>query len=119
VSPKDPVEAEDFATRGQATLFLEGENMKLKRAFTVLAAAFLWVFLLSAVGVLIEQNSSFGIGGLLYLVGLLGFVVGIMVGFAMWASAKGYSPWLGVILAWIGPLGMIILVFLTDQSPET
>jgi len=32
--------------------------MKLKRAFTVLAGAFLWVFLLSAVGVLIEQNSQ-------------------------------------------------------------
>jgi hypothetical protein len=39
--------------------------MKLKRAFTVLAGAFLWVFLLSAVGVLIEQNSSSGIGGIL------------------------------------------------------
>jgi drug/metabolite transporter (DMT)-like permease len=93
--------------------------MKLKRAFTVLAAAFLWVFLLSAVGVLIDQNSSSGIGGLLYLLGLLGFVVGITVGFALWASAKGYSPSFGVLLALLGPLGMIILVFLTDQGPET
>ena len=79
--------------------------MKLKRAFTVLAGAFLSVFLLSAVGVLIDQNSQSGIGGLLFLLGLLGFVIGILVGFALWASAKGYSPWLGVVLAWIGPFG--------------
>ena len=105
VPTKCPVEAEDFAPRRQAVLFLEGETMKLKRAFAVLAGAFLWVFLLSAVGVLIDQNSQSGIGGLLFLLGLLGFVIGILVGFALWASTKGYSPWLGVVLAWIGPFG--------------
>jgi hypothetical protein len=65
VPTKGPVEAEDFAPRRRAAFVLEGETMKLKRAFTVLAGAFLWVFLLSAVGVLIEQNSQTGIGGIL------------------------------------------------------
>ena len=56
-------------------------------------------------GVLIDQNSQSGIGGLLFLLGLLGLFIGILVGFALWAGAKGYSPWLGVVLAWIGPFG--------------
>ena len=65
MSVNGPVKVEDFAPRCQAALFLGGETTKLKRAFTVLAGAFLWVFLLSAVGMLIDQNSSSGIGGIL------------------------------------------------------
>jgi hypothetical protein len=44
VSTKGPVGAEDFAPRRQAAPFLEGETIKLERAFTVLADAFLWYF---------------------------------------------------------------------------
>jgi hypothetical protein len=50
---------------------------------------------------------------------LLPFIVFSLVfvsGTALWSMAKGRPGSLGVILGLLGPLGLIILVFLNDES---
>ena len=47
---------------------------------------------------------------------LLGFAAIFLVGTAIWAGAKGYHPIVGVLLGCIGPLGLLILVFLPEKA---
>jgi hypothetical protein len=48
---------------------------------------------------------------------LIGFAILFLIGTALWSQAKGYHPVIGVILGWIGPLGLLILLFLPDKQP--
>ncbi len=50
---------------------------------------------------------------------LLGFLAIFLVGTAVWAGAKGYHPFLGAVLGWLGPIGLLILVCLNDKSAES
>ena len=93
--------------------------MTLKRAFLIILLAFAWLIIFATLGGMLERLSgSQAFSGIVFPVALCGFVILILWGFALWAGAKGYSPWLGVVLAWIGPLGMLVLVFLSDRSIE-
>ena len=94
--------------------------MTLKRAFLIILFAFVWLIGLCILGFVIDKylvhNEAFI--GLFFGTAFVGFAIWILVGFAVWAGAKGYSPLLGALLGWIGPLGMLILVFLPDRSPK-
>jgi len=90
--------------------------MTLKRAFLILLFAFAWLVGFIALGALVGSYVDEKIAGLCLGIALIGFMVWLLIGFAVWAGAKGYSPLLGAFLAWIGPLGMFILVFLPDKS---
>jgi hypothetical protein len=61
-----------------------------------------------------EQFLNVAVPGL-----LLGFTGLLLWGTATWAAAKGYSPVLGILLGWLGPIGLLILVFLSDKSSES
>jgi hypothetical protein len=98
--------------------------MTLKRAFLIILLAFMW--LIAAV-VALSVGIEMGVldrrpsGVLEYIIPIVvfgGFLVLLLAGFCVWAGAKGYNPLWGVLLGWLGPFGMLILVFLADRSAE-
>lgn len=94
--------------------------MTLKRAYLILLFAFVWLIGLCIVGSLVDTYVGYNkaVMDLIYGTALVGCSIWLLVGFAVWAGAKGYSPLLGAFLAWMGPLGMLILVFLPDRSAK-
>lgn len=40
----------------------------------------------------------------------------VLIGAGLWSHAKGYDPVVGVFLAFLGPLGLLMLVCLPDES---
>ncbi len=90
--------------------------MTLKKAYLIILCAFAWLILGGlAVSAINPPNPSTPedvlIGGLLISFGII-----LLVGTAVWAGAKGHHPLVGVVLGWLGPIGLLILVFLTDKS---
>jgi hypothetical protein len=92
--------------------------MTLKRAYLILLLAVVWLIGISILAALVDQYVVHDerVIGVLIGTALIGCSIWLLVGFGVWAGAKGYSPLLGAVLAWIGPLGMLILVFLPDKS---
>lgn len=84
--------------------------MTLNKAYAIVLGSGAWLVVCGLYGDHFLQPD------IAFLVAIFGFVFGLLIGFTVWAKAKGYSPWLGVVLAWIGPLGLLILVFLRDKS---
>jgi hypothetical protein len=93
--------------------------MTLNKAYAIVLASGAWLVIWGLYGghVLLPDHRE--LADIVFPVAICGFVIGLLIGFAVWAGAKGYSPWLGVVLAWLGPLGMLILVFLRDKSRES
>lgn len=92
-------------------------RMTLKMAYLILLLAFVWLVGISLLGGAITGPPERRyLADIIFPVALVGFFIIFLVGFAVWAGAKGYSPLLGIVLAWIGPLGMLILVFLKDKN---
>jgi hypothetical protein len=92
--------------------------MTLKRAFLIILFAFVWLIGGAFIGGAILPRSGGPLTDAFFGTLFVGFSAFMLVGFAVWAGAKGYSPWLGAVLAWLGPIGMLILVFLRDKSAE-
>jgi hypothetical protein len=81
--------------------------MTLKRAFLIILLAFVWLIIFATLGGVLERLSgSQAFSGIIFPLALGGFVILILWGFAVWAGAKGYSPWLGVVLAWNARTGV-------------
>jgi len=91
--------------------------MTLKRAYLIILFAFVWVIAWSVLGGYVAAPPDpYHLANIIFPIAIFGMVIGILAGFAVWAGAKGYSPLLGIALAWLGPLGMLILVFLHDRK---
>ena len=45
-----------------------------------------------------------------------GWIVLFLAGTAIWATAKGHHPIVGIVLGAFGPIGLLILAFLSDES---
>jgi hypothetical protein len=93
--------------------------MTLNRAYLIILLSVVWVIAWSLLGGLLAAPPERRfLANIIFPIALGGLVIGMLAGFAVWAGAKGYSPLLGVVLAWIGPLGMLILVFLRDKTRD-
>ena len=97
----------------------------MKKAYLTILAAFTWLIVGGTIlgGILAlfidpEAPEPGGLIGLITVVLLGGFGVIFLLGTARWAGAKGYPGWVGVVLGWIGPLGLIILVMLSDRTKK-
>jgi hypothetical protein len=91
--------------------------MTLNRAYLIILLSVVWLIALSVLGgFLATPPERRFIADIFFPIAWGGFIIGMLAGFAIWAGAKGYSPLLGIALAWIGPFGMLILVFLKDQK---
>ena len=89
----------------------------MKRAFLVILASFVWLIGGGfAISPFVDSQDKSGLTPLLMWSLLFGWVTLFMIGSALWAKAKGYHPILGLILGGIGPLGLLILVFLRDKT---
>jgi hypothetical protein len=94
-------------------------RVTLKTAFLILLSAFVWLIGFSLLGGAIAGPPERRyLADIIFPIAFVGFFVIFLAGFAVWARAKGYSPLLGIVLAWIGPLGMLIMVFLKDKTRE-
>lgn len=93
--------------------------MTMPRAFLILLIAFLWLIAWTAIGsVIAAPPDPNHYADIVFPIALGGFAIGMLAGFGVWAGAKGYPPWIGVLFAWLGPIGMIILVLLSDRSQD-
>ena len=92
--------------------------MSLKRAYLLILAAFVWLILGGVITSLINPPTPSAFANVLFGGLLITFIVIFLAGSAVWAGAKGYHPLLGVVLGWLGPLGLLILVVLTDRSGD-
>jgi len=93
----------------------------MKRAYLIIAVSFAFLILggmtinviaesIKADKLRQEQFLNVAVPGL-----LLGFSGIFLWGTGTWAAAKGHPALLGVFLGWLGPIGLLILVFLSDQ----
>ena|ERR1700724_254528 len=91
--------------------------MTLPRAYLIILSAFVWLIAWCFLGGLVGgPRDPYHLQDIIFPIAIGGMVIGILVGFAVWAGAKGHSPLLGALLGWLGPLGMLILVFMEDKS---
>jgi hypothetical protein len=92
--------------------------MTLKKAYLLILAAFVWLILGATVFNVVNPRADSVLGNVMGWGLLAGFSILFLAGTAVWAGAKGYHPVLGIVLGWLGPLGLLVLVFLSDQSPQ-
>jgi hypothetical protein len=91
--------------------------MALKRAYLIVVLAFAWLLGWGILGRSLTSRDDPGSAAIVaYFVALGGLMVGLIVGISEIAIAKGYSPWLGLVLGLSGPLGLLIVELLPDQS---
>lgn len=90
--------------------------MSKQKAYLYILASFAWLIVGGTLFSLVDPSSTSAVSHIVAGGLLLGFAAIFLVGTAIWAGAKGYHPILGVLLGWIGPLGLLILVFLPDRA---
>lgn len=87
------------------------------RAFLVILASFVWLigggFAVSAFH---DPKDKSNLPDIVLWTLLIGFSILFLLGTALWAKAKGHHPIVGVVLGWLGPLGLLILAFLPDKT---
>jgi hypothetical protein len=93
--------------------------MSLKKAYLIILASFVWLIAWGTLFNLIAPPSDSTLANVLGGSMLLGFLAIFLVGTAVWAGAKGYHPFPGAFLAWLGPIGLLILVCLHDKSEQS
>jgi uncharacterized membrane protein len=94
--------------------------MTLRRAYLIIVLSFVWLIGAGILGgLMLAPNDPHHLADIVFPIVIGGFLIGILAGFGVWAGAKGYSPLLGIVLAWLGPLGMLVLVFLADRSNKS
>lgn len=90
--------------------------MTLPKAYLLILGAFIWLVLCGVLFSIVNPPTTSTLADVLGWSMLLGFSLIFLAGTSVWAGAKGYPPLLGFILGWIGPLGLLVLVFLTDKT---
>jgi hypothetical protein len=90
--------------------------MTLKKAYLLTFLAIAWLILGGLIFSLIHPASGSTLAEVLGWGVLIVFCMLFLTGTAIWAGAKGHHPFLGIVLGWLGPVGMLILVFLPDRS---
>ena len=93
--------------------------MSLKKAYLIILASFVWLIGMGSLFNLLAPPSDSTLANVLGGSMLLGFAAIFLVGTAVWAGAKGYHPFLGALLGWLGPIGLLILVCLHDKSAKS
>ncbi|MEX2139162.1 MAG: hypothetical protein WD894_07875 [Pirellulales bacterium] len=89
----------------------------MKRAYLFILASFVWLIGGGiAISAFLDPKDESSLSDILMWSLLIGFSILFLIGTALWSRAKGYHPILGVILGWVGPLGLLILVFLPDKT---
>jgi hypothetical protein len=80
----------------------------------ILAVAFVWQCLapFPFLGVYVRDRETW-----LWL--MLSYSFLYFAGFIVWAAGKGYRPLYGVLLAILGPIGLIVLIFFPSRERQT
>ena len=84
----------------------------LKQAYIRVLVALVALILVT---LLLAEGVVAGIGATIVFIG---FALVFLSGTALWSMAKGRPGSLGAMLGLLGPLGLIILVFLNDESQQ-
>ncbi len=90
--------------------------MTLKKAYLIIFMSFIWLIVGGLGFDLVNPPKGSRLEDLIGWTLLIGFGVIFLTGTAVWAGAKGYSRIIGVLLGWLGPLGLLVLVFLPDRT---
>lgn len=93
--------------------------MSLRRAYLIILASFIWLIGAGALFNVIHPPTNSPLAHALGWGMLIGFAAIFLVGTVVWAGAKGYHLLLGASLGWLGPIGLLILVCLQDQSEKS
>lgn len=93
--------------------------MTLKKAYLIILMSFIWLIVGSVGFDLVDAPKGSRLEDLIGWTLLIGFGLIFLSGTAVWAGAKGYARIIGVLLGWLGPLGLLVLVFLPDRTIET
>lgn len=89
----------------------------MKRALLVILASFVWLIGGAiAIGLSFDAEDRSGLSDVMVVSLLVGWLILLMIGSALWSKAKGYHPILGAILCVIGPMGLLVLTFLPDRT---
>ena len=89
----------------------------LKRAYLIIVVAFAWLIGWAILGrLLASRDDSNSAAMIAYVIAIGGLMIGLTVGISEVAIAKGYSPWLALVLGLSGPLGLLIVELLPDRS---
>ena len=89
----------------------------MKRAYLIILGSFLWLIGAGTTINLIASvyRAEWFLNAAVPVL-LLVFVGLFLWGTGVWAQAKGHPMILGVVLGWLGPIGLLILVCLQDKS---
>jgi hypothetical protein len=89
----------------------------LKRAYLIIIVAFACLIGGAVLGGLLSWRDDASSAAMIaYFLAIIGFTVGLIAGTCEIAIAKGYSPWLGLVLGLAVPLGLLIVEILPDRS---
>ncbi len=87
---------------------------RLGNAYLLIAASVVWLILASVGAYIMAAGNQEKFNQLLPFAPL-GYALLFVAGSATWAKTKGYGSFLGIALGLLGPLGLLILVFLPDR----